>query len=169
MVALLLFGAGCQTTEYAPIRTADYVDLERFMGDWYVLGNIPTVIEREAYNALESYRLEDNGTIDTTFSFNKGSFDGPEKTYHPRGFVRDKETNAVWGMQFVWPIKAEYRVMYVDPDYEQTVIGRRARDYVWIMARKPHLPEADFQRLVELVAAEGYDISNLRRVPQRWD
>ena len=40
-----------------------YVDLDRFMGDWYVIANIPTAIETEAYNAIESYRLDDDGTI----------------------------------------------------------------------------------------------------------
>ena len=34
------------------------VDLDRFMGDWYVIANIPTFIEKDAYNAIETYRLE---------------------------------------------------------------------------------------------------------------
>ena len=28
------------------------------MGDWYVIASIPTFIEKEAYNAVESYRLD---------------------------------------------------------------------------------------------------------------
>ena len=27
------------------METVDYVDLERFMGDWYVIANIPTFLE----------------------------------------------------------------------------------------------------------------------------
>ena len=102
---------GCQTMK--PIHTVDYVDLNRFMGDWYVIANIPTFIEKDAYNAIESYRLENDGTVATTFRFNKGSLDGPLKEYHPRGFIRDKESNAVWGMQFIWPFKAEYRIIFL--------------------------------------------------------
>ena len=68
-----------------PIYTVDSVDIDRFMGDWYVIASIPTFIEKEAYNALESYRLSENGTIETTFSFNKGAFDGPLKVYRPLG------------------------------------------------------------------------------------
>jgi len=158
---------GCQSSgDLPPIRTAEHVDLERFMGDWYVLGNIPTFIEKTAYNSVESYELDADGTIATTFSFNKGALDGPAKVYHPRAFIRDTQTNAVWGMQFIWPIKAEYRVLFISPDYDQTVIGRSKRDYLWIMARTPNLAEADYQALVALAVAEGYDAANIRRIPQ---
>ena len=71
-------------------------------------------------------------------------------------------------MQFVWPIKADYRISYLSDDYGQTVIAREARDYVWIMARAPQLSEADYTRLTDFVAAMGYDVSKLRKVPQRW-
>ena len=37
-----------------PIRTESSVDLDRFMGDWYVIANIPSFIETNAYNAVES-------------------------------------------------------------------------------------------------------------------
>ena len=49
-----------------------------------------------------------------------------------------------------------------------TVIGRNKRDFVWIMARTPQIPEADYQRLVAELAAQGYDTAKLRRVPQQW-
>lgn len=162
--ALLL--AGCQTP--APMEPVEYVDLERFMGDWYVIANIPTFVEKDAYNAVESYRLDDDGTIATTFTFNKGGFDGKQKTYNPRGFVRDTESNAVWGMQFVWPFKGDYRIIYLDEDYMVTVIGREKRDYVWLMARTPDLPESDYQRAMAAIERAGYDMSQVQRVPQKW-
>lgn len=71
-------------------------------------------------------------------------------------------------MQFIWPIKADYRIMHVDESYEQTVIGRLKRDYVWLMARQPTIPEADYQDFMRLIAEEGYDVSQVRRIPQQW-
>ena len=162
---LMLLGACASPT---PMRTVDYVDIDRFMGDWYVIANIPTMFEKSAYNAVESYRLDDDGSIATTFSFRAGAFDGDEKVYTPRGFVRDTESNAVWGMQFVWPFKADYRVVYLNDDYSQTVIGRSKRDYVWIMARTPSIPESDYQALLKLIAELGYDLTLVQRVPQQW-
>ena len=152
-----------------PIQTAENVELERFMGDWYVIANIPTFIEKKAYNATESYALDEDGRVQTTFSFNKGGFDGPRKTYTPVGFVRDDPSNAVWGMQFLWPIKAEYRIVYVSEDYSETIIGRTKRDFVWIMARAPEMDAQKYDELVALLAREGYDTSKIRKVPQRWE
>lgn len=158
--------AACSTVE--PMPTVSYVDLERFMGDWYVIANIPTALEKGAHNAVESYRLDDDGSIATTFTFRDGSFDGEQKTYRPRGFVRDRSSNAEWGMQFIWPIKADYRIVYLDDEYSVTVIGRNKRDYVWLMARDPAIPEARFQEMKQFIAGLGYDTSRLERVPQKW-
>jgi apolipoprotein D and lipocalin family protein len=157
---------GCSSQP--PIPTVDYVNLNRFMGDWYVIANIPTFIETEAHNAIESYRLNADGTVATTFTYNDGGFDGEKKVYRPKGFILDTTTNATWGMQFIWPIKADYRVVYLDEDYSQTIIGRSKRDYVWVMARSPQIPEAEYQHLVQVIANLGYDTGKLRKVPQQW-
>ena len=152
----------------AEMETVDYVDLERFMGDWYVIANIPTFLEKGAHNAIERYELNDDGTIATTFTFRDGSFDGEEKQYNPKGFVRDTESNAIWGMRFIWPIKADYRIVYLDEDYSQTIIGRQKRDFVWVMAREPDISESDYQMLLGVVESLGYDTSRVERVPQNW-
>lgn len=165
LISVFLFYSmlvGCQTM--IPIHTVESVDLKRFMGDWYVIASIPTFIEKDAYNAVESYRLDPDGTIATTFRFNKGGPDGPLKEYKPKGFVRHA-SNAVWGMQFIWPIKAEYRIIYLTEDYTQTVIGRTKRDYVWIMARKPSIPDEDYRHILDFLTEQGYGLENLKSVP----
>ena len=159
--------SACQAAP-PPLETVDYVDLERFMGDWYVIANIPTFVEKGAHNAVESYRLDDDGTIATTFTFRKDGFDGKEKAYHPRGFVRDTVTNAEWGMQFVWPFKGDYRIVYLSEDYSTTIIGRNKRDYVWLMSRDPEMPESEYQAAVQFISNAGYDVSELQSVPQKW-
>ena len=150
-----------------PIKTAEHVDINRFMGDWYVIANIPTFLEKEAYNAIETYELTEPGVVNTTFKFNKGGFDGELKTYNPTGFIYDDPSNAVWGMRFIWPIKADYRIVYVDNDYQTTIIGRNKRDYVWIMSRSPQIDSSAYERLLNMVRDEGYDTSLVKRVPQQ--
>ena len=86
----------------------------------------------------------------------------------PRGFVEDDGSNAIWGMQFVWPIKAEYLIAHVDDQYETTIVARTKRDYAWIMARRPQIPDAQYDALVKKLADLGYDVSLVRKVPQRW-
>jgi apolipoprotein D and lipocalin family protein len=159
--------ASCQSTRLAPLMLAPHVDLERFMGDWYVIASIPTFIERGAHDAVESYRIASDGSIETTFTFRAGGFDGEPKRYTPRGYVVDRVSNTVWDMQFVWPMKADYRIAYVASDYSLAVIGREKRDYVWIMARTPRVADKDYDRLLRFIELQGYDVSKVRKVPQR--
>jgi len=158
--------SACTTTS-TPLPIAEKVDLQRFMGDWYVIANIPTFIEKGAHNAVESYRIDTDGSIATTFTFNKDAFDGPVKRYNPRGFVLDRNSNAIWGMRFISPIKADYRIVYVDADYTVTIIGRQKRDNVWVMARTPSISEAAYRDLLERVRLAGYDLSQVQLVPQK--
>ena len=160
--------AGCRQDSFPPLALAGDVDLARFMGDWYVIANIPTSLEKGAHNAVESYRLAADGTVETVFTFRDGSFDGPPRRYTPRGFVREGTGNSVWGMQFVWPVKADYRIAWLSQDYSQTVVGREARDYVWIMARTPQITDADYDTILRFVETQGYDVAKIQRVPQRW-
>ena len=175
LVALLSLASlsACATNDLPPLQALDRkVDLERFMGNWYVIGFIPISFlffsEEGAHNGLESYRLTDEGVIETTYTFRQGAFDGPEKRLTPKGWVHDQETNAEWRMQFLWPFKAAYLIVYLDEDYQKTIIGVPDRKYVWIMSRDPNLSGADYQQMLDHVAALGYDVERVQRVPQQW-
>lgn len=159
---------GCSSTPTAPMANAEHVDLERYMGDWYVIANIPPWIEKGAHNSVESYRMDLDGTIATTFTYRAGGFDGDVRTLKSRGYVLDRQSNAVWGVQFIWPIKADYRIVYLSPDYRYVIVGRQKRDYLWIMARTPEMPAAVFDDMVARSVAQGYDSSLIRKVPQKW-
>ena len=157
--------AGCASTQPA-IPPVASVDLPRFMGDWYVIAQIPTYIERKAFDSVESYRLDEDGKIRTTFRYRNGSADAPLKTMEPVGRVVPGTNNAVWEMQFVWPIQAEYVIVDLAPDYSRTIVGRSKRDYVWLMARTPSLPAPELAAAIEKIRVLGYDTAKLRMVPQ---
>nr|WP_156962982.1 lipocalin family protein [Lysobacter daejeonensis] len=162
MIALVACRSGSVKPTIPPVAN---VDIPRFMGDWYVIAHIPSYPEREAYAAVESYALRPDGRIQTTFRYRKGALDGPLKAMHPIGTVREGSQGAVWDMQFVWPIQAEYVIVYLGDDYQQTIVGRSKRDYVWLMARTPRIPTADYEARIRQIAALGYDVSRIRKVP----
>jgi len=151
------------------MKTVDYVDIERFMGDWFVIANIPTFIEKGATNAIESYRLSKNGIIETTFTFHKDSPTGEKKVYKPKGFIYNKETNAEWRMQFLWPFKMPFLIIELAEDYSFTVIGYPSRKYVWIMAREPEMNPDTYKKILSNLSTFGYDLDQIQLVPQSWD
>ena len=164
-ILTITFLGGC-AKDMTELKTVDYVDINLFMGSWYVIANIPTFLEKDIYEAIETYSLNDDGTIGTVFNFKRGGFEGALKEYNPKGFIVDKDTNALWGMQFIWPIKADYRIVYVDNNYSKTIIARQKRDFVWIMSKTPTISESEYDELTSFVESIGYDISLLQRIPQ---
>ena len=166
MAGVVLLMCSCGDHSRTTIPHVAHVDLPRFMGDWYVIATIPTRLERQAYDEVESYELRPDGRVQTNFRYRDNSFSAPIKTLKPVGTVRPGTGNAVWGMQFIWPIKAEYVVVYLSEDYSQTIIGRSARDYAWVMARTPSISEEDYGRHLQRLSALGYQVSLVRRVPQ---
>jgi len=166
--ALALMSSVSLAADMVPIKPVEKVYLQRFMGPWYVIASIPSALEKKAYNAVETYKLAPNGHIDTVFHYRNSAFTNPIKTIKSTGFVTPNTNNAVWGVQIVWPIKAQYVIAYLDDNYGETIIARDKRDYVWIMARTPTIPQADYDAMVARVAAMGYKVNEIRRVPQQW-
>jgi apolipoprotein D and lipocalin family protein len=62
-----------------------------------------------------------------------------------------------------------YLILYVDPDYQTALVGYPGRGYGWVLARQPVIDEATYQSLLGRFAAQGYDVGQFRRVPQRPD
>lgn len=155
-------------TSPSPLPTAASVDLDRFMGPWFVVGYTPILVDKEAHNAVEHYHHAGDGKIRTTYQFRKGGFDGKLKTYTPVGTVKDTTTNAEWRMQFIWPFKAPYIILYVSDDYSETIIAHPNRKYAWIMQRDPEINEAAYAAMLERLEAVGYDPSVVQSVPHDW-
>lgn len=163
----LYFVAGCATAN-KPLPTVSKVDLDRFMGPWFVIGYTPLGVDGDAHNAVEHYHLDDSGKIKTTYQFRRGGFDGELKTMTPVGRVYDGETNAEWRMQFFWPFEAEYLVFDLSPDYQRTIIAHPNRKYAWIMARSPEMTDSHYQAAVAKLKAEGFDPEVIQRLPHDW-
>lgn len=138
------------------------------MGDWYVIANIPTILEKNAVNAIEAYRLNSKGEIETTFTFRKNTPDGKVKVYKPTGLVFNTVSNAEWRMQFLWPFKLPFLIIDLPEDYSHTVIGHPSRNYVWIMSREPAIPEEIYDQIITRLNQVGYDTSMIKKVTQEW-
>lgn len=156
--------------DQAPQKLVDQVDLQRFMGDWYVIANIPTMFEKGAVNAIENYTWnEEKERVDVTFTYRADKPDGKLKHMTQRGFIYDTTSNAEWRVQPLWPLKLGYLIIDLAEDYRYTVIGVPNRKYLWIMARESSLPEQTYEEILERIRLQGYDLDKIQIVPQIWD
>ncbi len=168
-LCLIFLLQACQSAKpYS--KTVESVNLDQYLGKWYVIANRPTMFETDAYNATETYSLnKETGKIDVDFKYKKGSFEGPEKSIPQTAWVHNEKTKAHWKISLWWlPFNLDYLIIDLDKDYHWTVVGVPNQKYLWVMSRKPEMEEAILSKILSDVKNKGYDTSDVNRVPQKW-
>ena len=173
MVAIALLTTACSTTPPNPNPRAASelklatVDLPRYMGRWYVIANIPYFGEKDYVAGQAEWKLRPDGKIDDAYIGRKGGFDAPETRREFVDTVVPNTGNAHWRVQLFWPISVSQLTLYVDPQYEVTILGYPDKSLGWIFARTPYITDAKYQELLTRMAEQGYDIARMKRVPQQ--
>lgn len=151
-----------------PLQTVPHVDLPRYMGDWYVIANIPYFAEKNCFDSIESYALRADGNIDNWFTCRKDSFDAPlERKVNALAKVTDKTSNAAWRVRFFKVISVQYLILDLDLDYQWVAVGHPSRRYGWVMARAKILPEGTYHDILKKLGDQGYDVGKFEKVPQK--
>ena len=170
LLPLLCIACAPTTTKrenLAPLQVQAKVDLEKFMGRWYVIANIPYRAEAGKVGGYVEYRARADGRMDDLYFFRKKDFDHPIKQWSGVAWVVDKNSNARWLAQFIWPFKFDYLILETAPDYSWALVGHPSRDLAWVFARTAAMDEALYQQLRGKLAAVGYDVERVLRVPQK--
>ena len=165
-LALLAFGAGA--APLPAIQPVAHVDLQRYMGRWYVIALIPTSTERGAHDPVETYRLNPDGTVCTWYRLRPDSFNAPVKLIHSTASVVPGTGDAEWKVHLYWLLRLQYKVGWLKPDYSQVMVVRDKRDYLWYMAREPQVSDADYAAMLARAKSMGYDVSKIVKAPQHW-
>jgi len=164
---VFLFSSGC-TTMKEPLKPVPFVDLPRYMGDWYVIANIPYFAEKNCVDSIESYALRNDGDIDNWFTCRDKSFDAPMKRKATaRAVVDNTASNSVWHVKFFKVLSVKYVILDLDPNYQWVAVGHPSRNYGWVMSRSKTMDEATYQAVLKSLAGQGYDVSRFKKVPQQ--
>lgn len=169
---ILISLLGCQTGPYKMPKDIENqvvskVDIQRFMGDWYVIASIPTPFEKGVYNGLETYSWnEEKQRIDISFTFRKDSFEGPKKEITQKGWIADPVGKAHWKVSPFWPLKFDYLVIDLAEDYSWTTVGVPDKSYVWIMSRTPKMSVENLNKAKSRIEKLGYKMEDLLVIPQ---
>lgn len=165
-IALLLLAASARADDRPPVKTAAHVDLPRYLGTWYEIASFPQWFQRNCHGTTATYSLRDDGDIEVQNRCRKGSLDGKESGAKGKAWVVDKATNAKLKVQFVWPFRADYWILDVDPDYQWALVGDPSRKYLWILSRTPQMAPAVYESLLEKLRAQQFDLSRLQKTEQ---
>ncbi|MGZ6126235.1 MAG: lipocalin family protein [Myxococcales bacterium] len=172
LVAFLAGVAGCATSsttdrlKLPPLRTVKHVDLGRYVGTWYEIASFPQSFQRGCTATTATYTVRPDGDIDVLNRCRKESLDGKEKTAHGRARVVDRSTNAKLEVSFFRPFWGDYWIVDLAEDYTYAVVGHPGRDYLWVLSRRPTMPDATWQQILERLQDQGYQTSRLVRTLQ---
>ena len=146
--------------------TVSNLDLEQFMGRWYVISLIPNWIEEGAKNSYDDYILNDDGTIGITY---KAIRNGKIKTIKQKGIIVDANVSSRWDIQFLKPwvpfYKASYEVIILDEDYNYMVVGYPDNSFGWIMCRATSINNELYNQILNSLEKDfGYEKNNFKKV-----
>lgn len=168
LASLVLVSSGCVLggAGRAPLKTVEDLDLDRYMGEWYVLANIPYFAERGNVAPRVIYgQRPDSDKMDDLY-FYRESFDGEEESLRGVAWVTDERTKAVWKTRFVWPFTFDYYVLAINDSYDVVAVGHPSRKYAWIMSRDQRIDDETYTAFLDVFAQQGWDTSKILKIPQ---
>jgi dehydrogenase/reductase SDR family protein 12 len=149
------------------------IEIDRFMGRWYVIANIPTFADKGTINNTEDYSWDSSkNLVQISFGYSKPSKPTKRTEILQRAtVVNDAKTQ--WALSpklgIYLPINIPYLIVYCAQDYSTAIVGVPDRKYVWIMARSKEIDQATIDGLMKRAEAFGYDMKAVVTVPQKWE
>lgn len=152
--------------EEAPLKSVGYVDLERYMGRWYLIANIPYFAEAGNVAPYVEYSRRADGLFDDKYTARDGFDKAP---FEKQGLfeITNPLTNAEGRITFLPPIWQDFAVVFLDADYRYSVIAHPSRNYAWIFAREPRMGDSVYQQALAALADNGFDVTRILRIPQQ--
>ena len=144
--------------------TVDSFDLSRYLGDWYEIARFDHSFERGMDNTMAQYILQDDGKV---IVLNTGWENGKFKLAEGKAEYKDPEGDpGHLRVSFFLFFYSDYNIMMVDENYQISLVGSKAKNYLWILSRTP-VPDPDLlQMVLEEAENRGYDVSKLIWVDQ---
>jgi apolipoprotein D and lipocalin family protein len=163
----LLAACASQRDTRPALESGARIDLDRYMGAWYVIARIDYFGERGDVASQDVYSLDEKGNVETEYRYRRSfATDTRVKTLHSLGIVQPDSGNAFWRIRFFGLFKADYLILDVADDYSWALIGQPDRKLGWIFGREAIMSDALYASLLDKMRSHGYDASKILRVAQ---
>ena len=150
----------------APVRTVPFVDLDRYVGDWFEVARFPNRFQNKCVGDVRaSYARRPDGRIDVVNRCRTADADivanGVARVVDDRTFARLEVRFAPSWLSWVPMVWGDYWIVGLAPDYSWAVVGDPGRDYLWILARTPQLDEDASAAARAIARDNGFDATRL--------
>jgi apolipoprotein D and lipocalin family protein len=147
-----------------PLQPYAHLDLTRYSGRWYEIARFPNRHQRGCAAVTAEYEPRPDGNY-AVRGVCPDAY-GRDRPTVREGVARlDGPAELSVGINSWLPVfRRSVFVLDVSEDYGVAVIGEPRRKYGWIMARRPELSRAEFDRAAEVLARNGYWVDLLEPV-----
>ena len=157
---VVLLGASACVKVPAGITPVSNFDGERYLGTWYEIARMDNRFERGLYNVTATYSNNPNGTIKVDNRGYKLSDEEWKSAIGKAKFVEDPDLGYL-KVAFFGPFYASYVVYELGDDYDYAFVTGMKKDFLWLLARTPTVPESLVDQFREQAIADGYDMDNM--------
>lgn len=158
--AAAVLAAGCAVKVPVNIQPVQNFDAAKYMGQWYEIARIDHRFQKGLTKAQANYTLNADGTVKVVnrgFNAAKNEWKSVEGTAK---FLGDPKTAAL-KVSFFGPFYGGYNVVYLDPNYQTSLVIGENTDYFWLLSRKPELPREEVQQLLQKAQSMGVDLNKV--------
>ena len=163
MLSCAFAGGGADT-----LTTVDYVDVNKYLGQWYEIEKIPNRFQRKCGATQANYSLKRNGDIRVINKCIK-KINGKLQVAKGTATVANFETNAVLEVSFFflqrWFSGPNYYILDLADDYSYVLVGSPSRDFLWILSRTKTLDENIIENLKAKAQTLGFDTTRMEKTP----
>jgi len=156
---ILLLACSC-TSPPEGITPASGFELERYLGTWHEIARLDHSFERGLDPVTASYSMRPDGgvkVLNRGFNAEIGQWEEAEgKAY----FVGNPDQGYL-KVSFFGPFYGAYIIFELDPDYRYAFISGPNKNYLWLLARSPEVPEALIKHFIARAKALGFETDKL--------
>lgn len=143
-------------------KAVRYVDINRYLGDWYEIASIPQTFSQGCNCTRARYSLNKDRSLNVLNTCNKNSVSGPLSSANGTAEVVDKKSNAKLSVTFFWPFSGAYWIIGLDKDYRYAVVSNEDGSSLWILSRTPVLADDLRKEALKIARANGADVGSLK-------
>ncbi len=163
-----------------PLPVVPHVDLSRYAGTWYEVARLPNYFQRKcASRVTADYALKADGQVTVVNQCIDGDGERIQSEGVARRVTASNDTLAPTGdagrlevrflpnwlswVPFAW---GDYAIIGLDAQYQSALVGTPNREYLWVLSRRPDLPQAQLDQWLAKARELGFPVERVTRTPQ---
>ena len=141
------------------IKENENFDIDKYVGKWYEIATIPARFQRNCEKTQAIYTKKDDYIEVHNSCYNTKK----NKTTDIKGKAFTTDEDRLLKVQFFWPFRANYKIEFIDNNYEYAIVGSKSDKYGWILSRNNEISDEKYDHLMHLANEKGLNVEKMKK------